>query len=284
MSTAFRAFVTSWSYVHRYFRVRLIDVTDHDGGQAGDSGSTDSRCAALRGRQQLLRRCRRGLDCPMPEVMDWDAAYRDEVFAGPPPWNIGEPQPEFSGLIRDGKVVGDVLDVGCGVGDIALDLAARGYRVVGIDVAKPAIAAATKAAEERGLGTATFVQGDLASLDYHDCFDTVLDCLLLHSLPVEARDDYLRWAHRAAKPGAAMYVLALITDALPADSPFPVPNLFSQEELLEIVAKYWRVEEIRPAFVSVKLPPLPDDLPPPSFSFDDKGRAKLPAALVVLRR
>ncbi|WP_242670094.1 class I SAM-dependent methyltransferase [Mycobacterium decipiens] len=219
----------------------------------------------------------------MPEVMDWDAAYRDEVFAGPPPWNIGETQPAIAELIRDGKIVGDVLDVGCGIGDVALDLASRGYRVVGIDVAAQAIAVAVKAAGERGLSTATFVQGDITSLTGYDkCFDTVLDCLLLHSLPVEARDDYLRWAHRAAKPGATMYVLVLTADALPADSPFPVPNLFSQKELREIVDKYWKIDEIRPAFVHVKLPTIPD-LPVPPYSVDDKGRAKLPASLVCLK-
>ncbi|HEY0226578.1 MAG TPA: class I SAM-dependent methyltransferase, partial [Mycobacterium sp.] len=28
------------------------------------------------------------------EVMDWDNAYRGQgEFEGPPPWNIGEPQP-----------------------------------------------------------------------------------------------------------------------------------------------------------------------------------------------
>jgi hypothetical protein len=32
--------------------------------------------------------------------MDWDSAYRQEggVFDGPPPWNIGEPQPEITEL------------------------------------------------------------------------------------------------------------------------------------------------------------------------------------------
>ena len=69
----------------------------------------------------------------MPEVMDWDAAYRNEIFAGPPPWNIGDAQPEIVTLIEAGKLVSPVLDVGCGVGDNSLELAARGYDVVGID-------------------------------------------------------------------------------------------------------------------------------------------------------
>ena len=34
------------------------------------------------------------------DVMDWDSAYRQEAgFAGPPPWNIGEPQPELAAII-----------------------------------------------------------------------------------------------------------------------------------------------------------------------------------------
>ena len=35
----------------------------------------------------------------MSEVMDWDAAYRNHVFAGPPPWNIGVAQPEIVAVI-----------------------------------------------------------------------------------------------------------------------------------------------------------------------------------------
>jgi 2-polyprenyl-3-methyl-5-hydroxy-6-metoxy-1,4-benzoquinol methylase len=62
----------------------------------------------------------------MPEVMDWDAAYRNEVFGGPPPWNIGEPQPAIAELIRLGKLRSEMLDAGCGVGDTSIELAAQG--------------------------------------------------------------------------------------------------------------------------------------------------------------
>src|SRR5690349_6437797 len=160
----------------------------------------------------------------MPDVMDWDAAYRHEIFGGPPPWNVGEPQPEFAELIAQSKVRSNVLDAGCGVGDTALDLAARGYTVVGIDVAATAIDAATRAAQERGLSTATFVQGDIVTaLDgFGDRFATILDCTLFHSLPVEARDGYLSAVHRAATAGATLYMLVFTTEALPSDSPCPI--------------------------------------------------------------
>ncbi len=52
------------------------------------------------------------------DVMDWDSAYRQEgAFEGPPPWNIGEPQPELAELIAAGKIRSDVLDAGCGYAD-----------------------------------------------------------------------------------------------------------------------------------------------------------------------
>lgn len=38
------------------------------------------------------------------QVMDWDSAYREQAhFEGPPPWNIGEPQPELAALVAAGK-------------------------------------------------------------------------------------------------------------------------------------------------------------------------------------
>jgi ubiquinone/menaquinone biosynthesis C-methylase UbiE len=221
----------------------------------------------------------------MPEVMDWDAAYRHEVFGGEPPWNVGEPQPEFAELIRQGTLRSEVLDAGCGVGDTALEIAAQGYSVVGIDVAATAINAATKAAEKRGLTNATFVQGDITTALQGDDerFATVLDCTLFHSLPVDARDGYLRAVHRAAAAGAAMYMLVFTTDALPADSPCPIPNLVTQDELRDAVEKYWQIDEIRAAFVHVQLPDIPN-LPPNPSGYDEKGRAKLPALMLTAHK
>jgi hypothetical protein len=55
--------------------------------------------------------------------MDWDSAYRQEAgFEGPPPWNIGEPQPELAALAAAGKFRSDVLDAGCGYAELSLAL------------------------------------------------------------------------------------------------------------------------------------------------------------------
>src|SRR6201994_231094 len=111
------------------------------------------------------------------EVVDWDSAYRQAAgFDGPPPWNIGEPQPELAALIRAGKFRSAVLDAGCGFAELSLALAADGYTVVGIDLPPTAIAAATVAAKDRGLSNTRFVQDDITSFTGFDgTFNTVVD-------------------------------------------------------------------------------------------------------------
>src|ERR1700759_3289956 len=123
------------------------------------------------------------------EVMDWDSAYREQGrFEGPPPWNIGEPQPELAALVAAGKFRSDVLDAGCGHAELSLALAADGYTVVGIELTPTAVAAATKAAQERDLPNATFVQDDITTFGGFDGrFNTIVDSTLFHSLPIEGR-------------------------------------------------------------------------------------------------
>lgn len=181
----------------------------------------------------------------MTHVIDWDGAYRNEDA---PAWNIGEPQPEYAALIgQDGAVHGEVLDAGCGYAELELALAARGYTVHGIDLTPTAVAAATAAAAERGLDSATFEQADISSFTGHDGrFGTIFDSGLLHALPAELRDGYLASVHRAAAPGAIFYVLAFGAGAFP-DHDGPAPTQFTEDELRQIVSKHWQVQSSRPA-------------------------------------
>lgn len=220
------------------------------------------------------------------EVMDWDSAYKQEgAFPGPPPWNIGEPQPELAALIRDGKITGEVLDAGCGHAELALTLAAEGHTVVGIDVAPSAIAAATKAAEERGLTNATFACADITALTGYDGrFSTIVDSTLFHSLPVEGRDGYLASMQRAAAPGARYFVLVFAKGAFPPHLETK-PNEVDEDELRAAVSKYFEIDEIRPATIHSHKPEFPDmpDGPMP-FDLDEKGRARMPAYLLTAHK
>lgn len=216
--------------------------------------------------------------------MNWDGAYREEsVFEGPPPWNIGEPQPELAEIIRTTEIRDDVLDAGCGHAELSLALAAAGHTVVGIDLSPTAVAAATAAAAERALATATFVCADITVFSGYDGrFATIFDSTLFHSLPVAGREGYLRSIHRAAAPGARYYVLVFATGAFP-DGMEAGPNAVSEEELRTSVSRYFVVDDVRPAWIHANTPadgPMADMV----NERDESGRAKMPAFLLAAHK
>lgn len=221
------------------------------------------------------------------QVLDWDGAYKGEAgFEGPPPWNIGEPQPELAALHRAGKFESDVLDAGCGHAELSLALASDGLTVVGLDLSPTAIAAANNAAQVRGLSTASFAQADITSFTGYDGrFNTVIDSTLFHSLPIEGRDGYLKSIHRASAPGAHYYVLVFAKGAFPAELETK-PNEVDEDELRAAVSKYWEVDEIRPAFIHANAMAVPADVPfeLPPHDRDEKGRIKFPAFLVTAHK
>jgi 2-heptyl-1-hydroxyquinolin-4(1H)-one methyltransferase len=190
-----------------------------------------------------------------PQDFTFDDAYRGEAPSlgdgGKPPWSIGAPQPELAALIEQGKFHGDVLDVGCGEAAISLDLAARGHACVGLDLSPTAIDLARAEATKRGLTNATFDVADISDFDGYDGrFGTIVDSTLFHSIPVEAREGYLRSIVRAAAPGASYFVLVFDKASMP-DGP---ANAVSDDELRDVVSKYWTIDEIRPARLHGRLP------------------------------
>lgn len=186
---------------------------------------------------------------------EFDAAYRgesDRLGAGAkPPWSIGGPQPELAVLINEGKFHGDILDVGCGEAAISLHLAAQGHTTVGLDSSPTAIELARAEAAERGLTNASFEVADISSFGGYDGrFGTIVDSTLFHSIPVEAREGYQQSIVRAAAPGASYFVLVFDKTAVPVGPPFAVTD----DELRDVVSKYWVVDEIKPARLYTRTP------------------------------
>ena len=185
----------------------------------------------------------------------FESAYRGEAeeFKGVrPPWSIGEPQPEISALIEAGKIHGDVLDAGCGEAATALHLAELGFTPVGLDSAETAIKLAREEAEKRGLTNATFDVADISDFSGYDGrFGTIIDSTLFHSMPVELREGYQRSIVRAAAPGATYFVLVFDAAGMPTDGgAHPV----TEDELRDVVGKYWEIDEIRPARIHANVP------------------------------
>ncbi len=186
----------------------------------------------------------------------FENAYKGEAaelgLGTKPPWSIGEPQPEIAALIEQGKFHGDVLDVGCGEAAVDLYLAERGFTTVGLDLSPTAIELAKAEAAKRGLTNASFEVADISAFGGYDGrFNTIVDSTLFHSMPVEAREGYQQSIVRAAAPGASYFVLVFDANGWPEEGPVhPV----TEDELRDVVSRYWTIDEIRPARIHANVP------------------------------
>jgi len=105
----------------------------------------------------------------------------------------------------------DALDVGCGTGFLALELAGRGHRVTGVDFAPAMIAAARRKATETGVAL-RLEQGDAEQLEFPARrFDFVISRHLLWTLPhpEAAIDEWIR----VLRPGGRLAVVDSKADA-----------------------------------------------------------------------
>lgn len=211
----------------------------------------------------------------------FENAYKGEMpemSGGKPPWSIGEPQPELMPLIEEGRFHGDVLDAGCGEAALAIHLAERGYTTVGLDQSPTAIELARQEAAKRELTNATFDVADISDFSGYDGrFGTIVDSTLFHSMPVELRDGYQRSIVRAAAPGASYFVLVFDRAGMPNGPANPV----TEDELRDVVSKYWTIDEIRPARIHGVFPDgFEEFFPALDIREEPKGRKSVPAWLL----
>lgn len=112
-----------------------------------------------------------------------------------------------------------VLDVGCGYGRHAMELAARGLHVVGLDLSTPLLVRGGEEAQRRGL-TINFVRGDMRELDFDSQFDAAY-CLFstFGYFEDETNKNTLTNIGRALRTKGRVLIEVLNRDYLIADLP-----------------------------------------------------------------
>jgi SAM-dependent methyltransferase len=169
---------------------------------------------------------------PVPEALarrslqkrskPWYEEVFDEDYLRTLPFMTAEQTGREASFIRDALSPpkdGEVLDVGCGYGRHAIDLAQQGLRMTGLDLSLPLLIHAADDAQRRGLAV-NFVHADMREMTFDSQFDAAY--CVLSSFGYFDEETNLRVATavcRALKPGGRFLLDIINRDYIVGDLP-----------------------------------------------------------------
>lgn len=191
-----------------------------------------------------------------PKAFEHSTESFDKLYRGEPavdgapaptgvPWDIGQAQPRLMELEALGGFSGEVLDIGCGLGDNAIFLASRGHSVTALDGSPTAIEKARSRAAHAGVSV-DFAVADATNLTGYDGrFDTVVDSALYHCLDEDGRRAYAAGLYRATRRGARWH-LYCFSDAGVNGVVAPIASITESNIRDTLTANGWRIDFLGP--------------------------------------
>ena len=134
--------------------------------------------------------------------------FADDYKRGETPWDSGIADAELLRVLDSGQLKGKtLLEIGCGTGTNAVELARRGFDVVAIDTVAQAVEAARKKAAAANVKI-DFRVGDALSAELGGPYDVVFDCGVYHYLRRIDIAKYQALLRRATRSGSLYFSLA----------------------------------------------------------------------------
>jgi ubiquinone/menaquinone biosynthesis C-methylase UbiE len=109
--------------------------------------------------------------------------------------------------------LGRVLELGCGAGNVSIELAKRGFDVHGIDIAPTAIEWARQNTLQAETACTFSVGNVLDLIEFSDeSFDIVIDGHCLHCIIEADRQRFFSNAHRVLRPGGSLLIRTMCNE------------------------------------------------------------------------
>ncbi len=115
---------------------------------------------------------------------------------------------------------GNVVEFGCGAGDVSIELAKMGFDVTGVDISPTAVEWAIKKASAQNLDI-NFISDNICdeSILENQKFDLVIDGNCLHCLFAENRQVFYRNAKRVLKDNGHLFISTAVRESDKSEIP-----------------------------------------------------------------
>lgn len=149
---------------------------------------------------------------PAAESLDAEADWEARYQAGSTRWDRGEPSPSLERWLETTELPpgARIVVPGCGFGHEVPALAARGYRVTGLDVAPTPVQHLRETLRAAGL-QAEVVQADMLDWQPETPVDGIYEQTSLCALPPEQWATYAEQLHRWLRPGGELFACFMQT-------------------------------------------------------------------------
>jgi SAM-dependent methyltransferase/3-polyprenyl-4-hydroxybenzoate decarboxylase len=225
-------------------------VRELGAGAAPSPGEVAATIDALRAAGVLARREGQRV---ATTAADWDAMYRARAT----PWASAQCDADIAAALAEATVPARVLDIGCGLGQVARHAASLGHRVVATDLSAVALRAAASLTVD---GAVTFLRDDICATSLVGPFDVIVDRAVLHALPPSRVHAWAAALDRLTTPNALVVVKAHRDGVAGVTSGWSVASIAERLPAFELVRS-----------ADAELPGVADATP-------------IPSVLAVLRR
>ncbi|MBI3830590.1 MAG: class I SAM-dependent methyltransferase [Planctomycetes bacterium] len=144
----------------------------------------------------------------MPNEIEDREHFVKAYATGQKPWDSGLPSPELVRVLDAGLLPGKtLLEIGCGTGTNALELARRGYTVTAFDYVEQAVEAARAKSKAAGVKIELKV-GDATKDNHGGPYDVIFDRGVYHHVRRMNLKGFLTTVEHASRKGTRWLSLA----------------------------------------------------------------------------